>query len=234
MTAAPAIAGLSLADYSRDPQARGWGPPCTAPRLTVRLAEAAVTIDARAAELTGLIMLANEKQGYRYRKADTGAYNCRHIGNNPDLPMSNHAWALAVDANWLTNPMTRPLRTDRPRWELDRWNRFGFAWGGDYTGDTDPDTMHTEQMGTPDQVAQLTVIARRELQPIIDGTPAVTLPEEDDPDMYLLRNPKGTVVTIPYGEYVPGADSAAMQAKLGKPVTVSEDLFNRLVAAARK
>lgn len=249
MTAAVVIPGLSLRDYSRLPDRRGWGPPCIAPRVTIRLTEAAVTVDARAAELTGLIMRANEKQGYRYRRADTGAYNCRHIGSNPALPWSIHAWALAVDSNWQTNPMTRPLRTDRPRWELDRWNRFGFAWGGDYTGGTDPDAMHTEQMGTPAQVAQLTVIARRELQPIIDGLSTIptipTQPQEDDDMLFMLQvrdgDRKGQLLVCGPGFAQPlGPGPAAAEDDMElrsreklRVFTLSQELVDRIVADLR-
>lgn len=234
MTAAVAIPGLSLADYSRDPEARGWGPPCSATLVRVQLTEAAVSVDARAAELTGLIMRANEKDGYRYRQADTGAYNCRHIGSNPRLPWSIHAWALAVDANWQTNPMTRPLHTDRPRWELDRWNRFGFAWGGDYKPPTDPDAMHTEFMGTPAQAAQLTTIARRELQPVIDGHPTPTA-DPEDPDMLLIRDEQGTLALLTdFAVWVPDNTSVAGLRTALKTVPVSNKFFKQVVELANR
>lgn len=162
---APVVTGINLRDYSRTPQARGWGAPCTAARVGVKLSEATVNVDARIAELVGLIMLANEAQGYRYRRADTGAYNCRKIAGSASW--SWHAWAIAVDANWQTNPYTSPLRTDRPQWERDRWNRFGFAGGWDYSGRQD--AMHSEAMFTPEQVPALLEVARRELGPIIAG-----------------------------------------------------------------
>jgi hypothetical protein len=46
------------------------------------------------------------------------------------------------------------------------FNRYGFAWGGDYTGSR-RDYMHMEFMGTPAQAATATALARRELT----GTP---------------------------------------------------------------
>lgn len=157
---------LDLRNYRQTPQQRGWGAPCTGARVTVVLAGGArVSVRAELAELVGLIMRANEAQGYAYRAADTGAYNCRKISGSSSW--SWHAWAIAVDANWQTNPYTSPLRTDRPQWERDRWNRFGFAGGWDYDGAKD--AMHAEFMGTPAQAAQLLEVARRELGPIIGG-----------------------------------------------------------------
>ncbi len=155
----PGVAGINLKDYSKNPQGRGFGAPCAGQRATVRLAEAAVSVDVRVAELVGLIMRDAERRGYRHRKADTGAYNCRKIGGTNKW--SNHAWALAVDVNWQSNPFTATLRTDMPVWYRHLWNRYGFAWGGDYS--RKKDAMHYEFMGTPGQAATATDLARREL-----------------------------------------------------------------------
>jgi peptidoglycan hydrolase-like protein with peptidoglycan-binding domain len=165
----PGFGGLNLSDYSRNPQQKGWGAPCSAARATVRLSAAAVTVDARIAELTGLIMRACEAHGYIFRAADTGAYNCRYISGT--TVWSNHAWALAVDVNWQSNPYTtRVGATDIPEWMHNLWNRYGFAWGGDYTGGK-RDYMHFEFMGTPQQANQALALARAELGGIVGPTP---------------------------------------------------------------
>jgi hypothetical protein len=176
---APSLGGINLRDYSRNATARGFGGPCSAKLATIQLSQARVSVDVRIAELVGLIMKANEKQGYIYRRADTGAYNCRHIAGSSQW--SNHAWGLAVDANWQSNPMRRPLHTDRPRWELDRWNRYGFAWGGDYSGGTPPDAMHMEFMGSVGQIAAVLAAARAELTPIIGGGGVTPVPNPPGP-----------------------------------------------------
>jgi hypothetical protein len=169
-----AIGGINIRDYSTGPQGKGWGAPCSGARATVLLNEARVSVDVRIAEMVGYIMRANERDGYHYRKADTGAYNCRKIaGTNV---WSNHAWAIAIDENWQTNPYTSPLRTDKPDWLHHRWNRYGFAWGGDYTGAKD--AMHFEFMGTPAQAVAATNLARVELA---GGTPIPIPPPGGDP-----------------------------------------------------
>lgn len=156
------VAGLDLTDYSRGPQARGWGSHCLqAGLVTVRLSAAQVTVDARVAELVGLVMRANEADGYVYRAADTGAYNCRKIAGT--TTWSNHAWGLAIDENWNSNPFTTPLQTDKPDWLVQRWNRYGFAWGGHYSGRKD--SMHFEAQGTPAQMQTALARAREELGP---------------------------------------------------------------------
>jgi hypothetical protein len=156
---APGVAGINIASYARTPASKGWGSPCSGQRATVRLQDAAVTVDVRIAELVGLIMREAERRGYIHRKIDTGAYNCRKIAGS--TAWSNHAWALAIDVNWQTNPYTSPLKTDIPVWYRHLWNRYGFAWGGDYSGRKD--AMHFEAMGTPAQMQASLVLARREL-----------------------------------------------------------------------
>jgi hypothetical protein len=230
-----AMGGVDLTDYSRNPQARGFGPACQVQLAKVSLTEASFSTNLFLAELAWLIMAANEKQGYLYRRADTGSYNCRKIaGTDED---SWHSWADAIDSNWLTNPYQSPLHTDRPQWERDRWNRFGFAGGWDYTGAKD--AMHSEYMGRLDQVGALLVIARQELLPIINGTPpapAVVVIREEDKDMSLIRNANGTVVWITptWAEWVPtSADLRALRRQQGNEETLSDDMFNRAVARAR-
>jgi D-alanyl-D-alanine carboxypeptidase len=169
-----AVSGINLQDYSRSAQSKGWGGPCTAARATVRLTEAAVTVDARLAELVGLIMRECERRGYRFRRADTGAYNCRYISGT--TTWSNHAWAIAVDVNWQSNPFTSTLQTDIPVWMRHLFNRYGFAWGGDYSGRKD--AMHFEFMGTPQQAATALTLARKEISGQTTTTEEDMTPQE--------------------------------------------------------
>lgn len=156
-----AVPGINLSDYgSRLPRA-GWPGPCAGSYARVKIndAGAAVSVDVALAELVGLIMRANERDGYHYRPGDTGAYNCRKIGGTNSWSL--HAYGLAIDENWQSNPYTSPLRTDKPAWLVQRWNRYGFAWGGHYSGKQD--AMHFEFMGTPAQALQALALARAEL-----------------------------------------------------------------------
>ena len=154
------VPGVSLTDYSRNAEAKGWGAPCQQQRTTITLSNGVrVTVASGIAELTKMLMNECIRRGYVIRPADTGAYNCRKIaGTNR---WSNHAWALAVDINWQLNPMRKPLTTNIPNWMVQLFNRFGFAWGGHYSGT--PDTMHFEFMGNPNQANEATNLARREL-----------------------------------------------------------------------
>lgn len=157
-----AVAGINLDSWT-SPSSRGWGQSCHVPLATITLdGGARVTVHAALAELAGLIMRANEAQGYAYRAADTGGYNCRAIAGTTDP--SWHAWGLAIDCDWTTNPSAPcPVRTDRPGWEIQRWNRYGWGWGGDYDCSNPPDSMHVEFHGTPAQAAAALTLARAEL-----------------------------------------------------------------------
>jgi hypothetical protein len=160
-----AVPGVSLTNYSVGPSGKGWGAHCTGGHTTLTLKNGVrITVRSEIAELSTLILNECLRRGYNVRQADTGSYNCRLIaGSNT---WSNHAWALAIDINWQSNPYTSGTTHDIPDWMAKLFNRYGFAWGGDYTGSR-RDYMHMEFMGTPAQAATATALARRELT----GTP---------------------------------------------------------------
>jgi hypothetical protein len=163
--------GINLRDYSRTSGQRGWGagwPACSGasgdlatiignnPDGTVA---ATVTVRKRIARLVDLLLDECERRGYQIHSSQTGAYNCRPIGGTRIA--SNHSWGLAVDVNWQLNPMRKPLTTNIPGWMVQLWNRYGFAWGGHYTGKPDP--MHFEFMGGPADADEMTARAIAEL-----------------------------------------------------------------------
>lgn len=177
-----AIPGINL-DTWISPISRGFGQPCSGDLKTITLAHGArVSVHSMLAELVGLIMNANEAQGYIYRAADTGAYACRANRNNP-AASSWHSFGIAIDANWSTNPNRYPVVTDRPGWEIARWNRYGFGWGGDYDPSNPPDTMHTEFHGTAAQALVALALARQELAGGVTPTP---VPPPVSPDGFGL------------------------------------------------
>jgi hypothetical protein len=155
-----AIPGVSLTNYSINAKSKGWGDPCTQGRTTITLTNGVrITVASRIARLSTLVLNEIIRRGYIIRQVDTGAYNCRYISGT--TVWSNHAWALAIDVNWQTNPYTRSTITDKPDWLFKLMNRYGFANGADYSGKHD--WMHHEFMGTPTQADQATALAEREL-----------------------------------------------------------------------
>jgi hypothetical protein len=71
-----------------------------------------------------------------------GCYVPRFIDRNPGLPLSNHAFGLAVDLNVPTNQLG--TRGDMDPGIIAIFNRWGFTWGGIWSR---PDPMHFELTG---------------------------------------------------------------------------------------
>ena len=145
-------------DYGKSASARGWGsgwPACGGAKgkvvtVTAGNSGARFPVHRDVSGLLDIIVDQCAARGYRFIPNQCGAYNCRAIGGT-SRP-SNHSWGLAVDINWQINPMKRPLTTNIPRWMIDLFETYGWAWGGNYSGT--PDTMHFEFMGTPAQARQ--------------------------------------------------------------------------------
>lgn len=80
---------------------------------------------------------------------------------------------------------------------------------------------------------------RSTIFPAVFGAPPAPEPEPasaEDVDMFLIRNSKGTIhlLSETFSEWLPtDADNIALIAKLGKPVQLSDQLFDRLTSAAR-
>ena len=68
-----------------------------------------------------------------------GCYVPRFIDRNPSLPLSMHAFGLAVDINVSTNQLG--TQGDMNPRIVEIFERWGFVWGGDWSR---PDPMHFE------------------------------------------------------------------------------------------
>ena len=68
-----------------------------------------------------------------------GCYAPRFIDRNPDMPLSNHAFGLAIDLNSDTNQLG--TRGDMDPRVVEIFQKWGFEWGGDWER---PDPMHFE------------------------------------------------------------------------------------------
>jgi hypothetical protein len=118
---------------------------------------ARITVQKRAVPAFMMLAMVMAAHNYRIRPGDTGAYNCRYIDGT--LVWSNHAYAIAVDVNWQSNPYSSILITDMPPAMIrdieDIKTVDGiqvFRWGGRYSGSKD--AMHFEIMVTPEQLAR--------------------------------------------------------------------------------
>jgi len=138
---------------------KAWAPACGPATSRVRIdlyGAGSITVrrecEAAFRALNDCLRAAN----YRTRKADTGAYNCRKITGGTGYSL--HAYGIAADLNWQTNPYGRRLVTDMPKSMREaikaiRTNngKQVFGWGGDYR--TNKDAMHYEVVCTPADLA---------------------------------------------------------------------------------
>jgi hypothetical protein len=136
-----------------------WSPACNVPLCTVELVQG-VRITCHAAAATAVKALGRvlEAHGYVVRQADTGAYNCRAITEGTGHSL--HAYGIAIDINWNTNPYRRDnvLVTDMPRVMVNNILRIRTAngasvwgWGGNYR--SVKDAMHFEVVCRPEDLA---------------------------------------------------------------------------------
>lgn len=138
---------------------KAWGPPCRPAswRVTIALhGDGRITVDTRTQAAFAALNACLRAHGYRTRRSDTGAYNCRRITGGTGYSL--HAYGIAADLNWQTNPYSKRLITDMPPAMVaaikairTRNGRQVFGWGGDYR--TNKDAMHFEVVCTPGDLA---------------------------------------------------------------------------------
>lgn len=137
------------------------------------------------------------KWNYRTRRADTGAFNCRTIAGTGRHSL--HAYGLAADLNWQSNPYQKKLKTDMPAGMIAeiqsiRTNSGAqvFRWGGTFGT---PDAMHYEICCSPRDIAS-------GIRGAVSSTPVNVAPkpgttqaplEEDDSMFYVRRKKNGDV-----------------------------------------
>lgn len=70
-----------------------------------------------------------------------GLWVARHMTWNARRPLSSHSWGIAFDLNAAANPYGGGISPEN-RALNEVFNRYGFAWGGDWNGAKD--AMHWE------------------------------------------------------------------------------------------
>jgi len=142
-----------------------WEPPCNRSAIVRRAFVSGVFLEYHRATQEAWSALAYVflAHGYNLRPAECGAYNCRKITGGSGHSL--HAYGIAADFNWNTNPYSTQLITDMPppmRKDVARIRTKGgvqiFRSGADW--DDDPDTphghydaMHYEINCTPEELA---------------------------------------------------------------------------------
>jgi hypothetical protein len=135
-----------------------WAPACTAPfaRYTLH-GGGVVTVDVLIVDAVKALNAVLIDWDYRTRRADTGAYNCRQITGGTNYSL--HAYGIAVDLNWSTNPYGHHLITDMPIGMIEAIEGIRTAggvqvwrWGGRYSNNKD--AMHFEVVASPAELAR--------------------------------------------------------------------------------
>ena len=167
--------GINLTDYAHTAAQRGWGsgwPSCAGAQGNLAVVAATrsgarLSVHKRVSRLVAMLLEQTEGPlGYGLKPPQCGAYNCRPISGTNTA--SNHSWGLAADLNWQDNPYTSGTQHTMPTAVARLWNRYGFAWGGDYVGGK-RDYMHLEFMGSPADADVVTAQALQELGPAGGG-----------------------------------------------------------------
>jgi len=135
-----------------------WAPACTPPFARLNLyGEGVVTVDVLIVDAVKALNAVLIDWDYRTRRADTGAYNCRQITGGTNYSL--HAYGIAVDLNWNTNPYGRTLVTDMAIGMIEAIEGIRTAggvqvwrWGGRYSNNKD--AMHFEVVASPAELAR--------------------------------------------------------------------------------
>jgi hypothetical protein len=157
---------INLRDYSQTAQARGWGAGWPQDNrgnmatVVTKRSKIRIPVHKRVAEMLALILDEVERRGYAWRPGWCWGYANRAISGT-STP-SNHSWGLAFDGNAPENSYNSTGKHTIPTWVGALFNRYGWAWGGDYTG-SKRDWMHFEFMGTPADADRMTALARKEI-----------------------------------------------------------------------
>lgn len=133
-----------------------WAPRCKGPWVRISLHGAGkVTVLPAIKDAVLALNQVLKAWDYRTRAHDTGAYNCRKSANGN---WSLHAYGIAIDLNWSTNPYGKKLITDMPRGMVNdilaiRTNngKRVWGWGGNWRGNKD--AMHYEIICSPRDIA---------------------------------------------------------------------------------
>ena len=136
-----------------------WAPACDSGGMqTIDFgnAGARITVDRVTVPIWRAVESILAKYRYTIRRSDTGAYNCRQITGGSGYSL--HAYGIATDINWQSNPYSSRLITDFPPGairEIEALNVAGrpvLRWGGRYSGMRD--SMHFEVIVPPAVAAQ--------------------------------------------------------------------------------
>lgn len=141
-----------------------WEACRNADLVTLQFDNVKLTVAKQAVIAVDVLFDCFRRHCYSARSGVTGAYNCRKITGGSQL--SKHAYGIAIDVNWDTNPYSRKFITDMPKAMTDEVQSITtidgvrvWRWGGDW--DNNPgtphrfyDTMHFEIIASPQELSR--------------------------------------------------------------------------------
>lgn len=156
-----------------------WGPawPTRNPNIKTLVRDDGLKIPLHAQQIELWAILADETErlGYDLIPGWCWGYSNRQI-RNTGRP-SNHSQGTADDKNAPENPYGPRTGKIRQHPEVVAlWKRYGYRWGGDYSGTADD--MHFEYMGTVADCARHLKLAREEFTEGGQGTPLPQAPDD--------------------------------------------------------
>lgn len=152
-----------------------WSPACNGDGMvTIPAGDqgARVTVGADVVAIFRAVFDIFARYRYAIRRADTGAYVCRPITGGTGYSL--HAYGIAVDINWTSNPYGPNLVTDMPAGairEIEALNVDGeqvVRWGGRYS--SNKDAMHFEVVVTPATARRFRFAPQEDLTIVDDKT----------------------------------------------------------------
>lgn len=158
-----------MARYHSSWIARHYGKACQQPLERIEFSGSALTVQKHTVPVWRAVEAVFDAFNYDvhppYPEGDTGAYNCRQVTGGSS--MSPHAWGVAADINWRTNPYIKtPSRrrvnwttdTDMPQPMIEKIRQItlfngqrAVYWGGDWQ--TIKDAMHFQVIVTPAEIS---------------------------------------------------------------------------------
>lgn len=170
---------------------RWWAPHCTGPWTRLELyGTGVITVRSACAPAFRRLDSIMQKWDYKTERHHTGAYNCRQITGGTNWSL--HAYGIAADYNWQRNPYGPTLITDMPMGMVEEIEALRtnsgqrvFRWGGRYS--RNKDAMHYEIFCSPADLAT-GIKSSGTTDPVTPQPPQPDLPNEEEEEMYLIRN----------------------------------------------
>lgn len=214
------------------PQLRAaWAPPCNDADIELVYLVEGVRVNVHRKCRAAVAALGRVFEAHRYhvRREDTGAYNCRSITGGSGYSL--HAYGIAIDINWNTNPYRADnvLVTDMPEVMRDDVKRIRTmtgkrVWGLGADYGSRKDAMHYEIVCAPADLASgidWQTVRQESRQSPVEHHPLIRRGDRG-PAVQMLQQILGVVQPggSGYGTFGPRTEAAVKQYQATRGLTV--------------